>query len=226
MKNSGLVRKSAKQLLPVALIALLAGCANGSFDTAFASDAGEETASQPARPAMMTPARGQHGALGGPGGPMYDRSAGPGGMMPMMSDQMAMMDPEQMGSMMSTRIAKGGEGSPMHDQSAGPGGNMMAMMHEQMAMMDPEVMRSMMSSHMGGSGMMGGRVMPAQHMDEEDVQHHFEHYLNRMDNERLKLGKIDVIDEDTIAADIVTVDDSLVRRHHIDRHSGRITTKN
>jgi hypothetical protein len=41
-------------------------------------------------------------------------------------------------------------------------------------------------------------------------------------NERLKVGDVTRTDDDTIVAEIVTVDDSLVQRLEIDRHSGRM----
>ena len=41
-------------------------------------------------------------------------------------------------------------------------------------------------------------------------------------NDRLKVGSVEAIDDETIAVEIVTVDDSLVVRREIDRDSGRV----
>ena len=41
-------------------------------------------------------------------------------------------------------------------------------------------------------------------------------------NDRLKVGSVEAINEETIAVEIVTVDDSLVVRREIDRNSGRV----
>lgn len=41
-------------------------------------------------------------------------------------------------------------------------------------------------------------------------------------NDRLKVGSVEALDDDTIVVEIVTVDDSLVVRREIDRDSGRI----
>lgn len=41
-------------------------------------------------------------------------------------------------------------------------------------------------------------------------------------NDRLKVGSVEAIDDDTIVVEIVTVDDSLVVRRNIDRSSGRM----
>ncbi len=70
-----------------------------------------------------------------------------------------------------------------------------------------------------------GRVRPISHLTIEDVRHHFEHRVARRGNKRLKVGEVKKVDEDTITADIVTVDDSLVRRLRVDLHSGRVSRK-
>ena len=41
-------------------------------------------------------------------------------------------------------------------------------------------------------------------------------------NDRLKVGSVEVVDDETIAVEIVTVDDSLVVRREIDRDTGRM----
>jgi len=88
----------------------------------------------------------------------------------------------------------------------------------------------MMGSEMMGSGMMrsgmnamfGSRVRPAMNLSVDDVRGYLASQLERLNNKRLKLGDVNSGDA-TITADIVTVDNSLVQRLKIDRHSGAIT---
>lgn len=72
----------------------------------------------------------------------------------------------------------------------------------------------------------GMRVVPVQHLTQADVSHYFEHWLAREDNPRLKLGPVTRVDDNTITADIVTADNSLVERFRLDRHSGRVVADN
>jgi hypothetical protein len=135
------------------------------------------------------------------------------------------------GSMMHHDQGQGG--MPMHGgRHHGDGGQMTtgpgAMGHGLMGrhhMGDGHVGRRMTGHgykrkrhHRGGQM----RVRPAQHLTVDDVSHHFGHYLEQQGNERLKLGKVEQKDDNTITADIVTVDDSLVRRFEVDRHSGLV----
>lgn len=90
----------------------------------------------------------------------------------------------------------------------------------------------MMGPGMGGQGMMGRgfgmghgfgtRVVPSKELSTDDVRHFLEHRLAWRGNKRLKLGEVKEADEDTIIAEIVTVDDSLVQRFKVDRHTGRM----
>ena len=59
-------------------------------------------------------------------------------------------------------------------------------------------------------------------LDIGDVQTRLERWLAMQGNDRLKLGKIEAVDDDTITAEIVTVDDSLVQKLAVDRHSGQM----
>jgi hypothetical protein len=54
----------------------------------------------------------------------------------------------------------------------------------------------------------------------DDVKMRFDRWLAWRGNSRLKLGEVKSRDEDTIVADIVTKDNSLVERFAIDRHTG------
>ncbi len=54
----------------------------------------------------------------------------------------------------------------------------------------------------------------------EDVRKFAEKKLSRHGNDRLKVGKVEATDENTIVAEIVTVDDSLVWKFEIDTRTG------
>ena len=97
--------------------------------------------------------------------------------------------------------------------------------------------RGMMGSGMMGSGMMqggtrsgmdglfGSRVTPIMNLSIEDVRGYLALRLERLNNKRLKLGELKS-DDKTITADIVTVDNSLVQRLKVDRHTGAIEYEN
>ena len=70
-----------------------------------------------------------------------------------------------------------------------------------------------------GPGMMG-RVAPVEELSVNDVKTNFERWLTWMNNPNLKLGKVKEKDKDTITAEIVTKDNSLVRRFEINRETG------
>ena len=53
-----------------------------------------------------------------------------------------------------------------------------------------------------------------------------ERWLAWQGNQRLKLGEVKEKDADTITADIVTKDNSLVERFIVDRHTGFIRRDN
>jgi hypothetical protein len=77
----------------------------------------------------------------------------------------------------------------------------------------------MMQGKHGGHGM---RVVPMKHLTVEDTRHFFEHHLEKMGHKRLKVGTVKELGADSIVAEIVTVDDSLVQRFKVDRHSGAV----
>jgi hypothetical protein len=52
------------------------------------------------------------------------------------------------------------------------------------------------------------------------VKSRMESWLARRDNPRLKVGEVKEKDADTITADIVTKDNSVVERFVVDRHTG------
>lgn len=74
----------------------------------------------------------------------------------------------------------------------------------------------------GGHGMMGPgrRGFAALDLKVEDVKTWFTRRLAIRGNKRLKLGKVTKKDDNTILAEIVTVDGSLVERFAVDRRTG------
>ena len=121
------------------------------------------------------------------------------------------------------------------------GGQMMGGQTQPGQMMGGQMSPGMMQGGQGGMmghGMMGGmmqggqggmmghgfgdRVVPSTHLSTDDVRHFLEHRLARRGNKRLKVGEVKEEGKDSIVADIVTVDDSLVERLKVDRHTGKI----
>ena len=79
-----------------------------------------------------------------------------------------------------------------------------------------------------GSGMgtlFGSHVVPTLNLSEDDVRGFLIARLDRLNNKRLKLGEVKA-DDSTITADVVTVDNSLVQRLKVDRHTGDIEYEN
>ena len=100
-------------------------------------------------------------------------------------------------------------------------------------MMGQGMMRMMQQMHreMMGLGMTGGgyghgsaygksAIQPDQDLSADDVRARIERSLKWHGNERLKVGEVKELDDDTIVAEIVTLDDSLVDRLEVDRHTG------
>jgi hypothetical protein len=82
---------------------------------------------------------------------------------------------------------------------------------------------SMMHGDMGA--LFGSRVTPVMNLSPEDMRGYLGLQLQRLNNKRLKIGDLRS-DDGTITADIVTVDNSLVQRLKIDRHTGAIQYEN
>jgi hypothetical protein len=94
----------------------------------------------------------------------------------------------------------------------------------------------MMGSGMMGSGttqsstptsmsaLFGSRVTPMMALSVEDVRGYLGVQLDRLNNKRLKLG--DIRSDDGTTADVVTLDNSLVQRLKVDRHTGAIEYQN
>ena len=103
------------------------------------------------------------------------------------------------------------------------------MMHSGMGsgMMGQNMGRGMMQggSRSGMGALFGSRVTPVMNLSPEDVRGYLGLQLQRLNNKRLKIGDLKS-DDGTITADIVTVDNSLVQRLKIDRHTGAIQYEN
>ena len=63
-------------------------------------------------------------------------------------------------------------------------------------------------------------------LNTDDVKNRIERWLTWRGNPRLKVGEVKEKDADTITADIVTKDNSLVQRFIVDRHSGTFRQDN
>lgn len=82
----------------------------------------------------------------------------------------------------------------------------------------------MMGPGMMGQGQMGPSMMQPLREDltAKDVKHMMEHRLGWMGNPNINVGKVEEQDDDTIIAEIVTKDGSLVEKMKVDRHTGMI----
>jgi hypothetical protein len=67
------------------------------------------------------------------------------------------------------------------------------------------------------------RVAPRMDLSTDDVRSYFQDQLANEGNKRLKVGKVEALDDNTIEAQIETVDGSLVASYKVDRHTGAIT---
>ena len=144
-------------------------------------------------------------------------------------------------ALIGTPAAAHGPGMMGHDQGSGQAPGMMG--HGMMG-------HGMMGHGMMGHGMMGHGMMGFSHgkghapgmmgrggttgcgpaatggssvdkeLSVEDVTKILEGRLAWRGNDRLKVGKVEEKDEQTIIAEIVTVDDSLVKRLEFDRKTG------
>ena len=88
--------------------------------------------------------------------------------------------------------------------------------------MGPNMMRG---STGGMSALFGSHVVPAMNLSVDDVRGYFTAQLDRLGNKRLKIGNINAVGG-TIAAEVVTVDNSLVQHMKIDRSTGNIDYEN
>ncbi len=69
---------------------------------------------------------------------------------------------------------------------------------------------------------MGPAIDPDKNLSADDVHDGIERSLAWHGNKRLVVGEVKEADEDSIIANIVTKDGSLVRRFDFDRHTGQM----
>jgi hypothetical protein len=88
--------------------------------------------------------------------------------------------------------------------------------------MNPGMMgQGTMNPGMMGQGMSPGTMRPLrQDLTVDDVKHALGHELEWSGNPNLKLGAVEDLDADTVIAEIVTQDGSLVQKLEVDRHTG------
>ena len=128
-------------------------------------------------------------------------------------------------------MMQGGTDQQPADHGMGQGGigqDMMCPMMRSGMMQGGTAGTGMMGSAMMRSGMgalLGSRVTPVMNLSIDDVRGYLASQLEGLNNKRLKVGDIKAGDG-TITADIVTVDNSLVQRLKVDRHTGAITYEN
>jgi hypothetical protein len=72
----------------------------------------------------------------------------------------------------------------------------------------------------------GNQTNQTLNLTTDEVKSRMERWLARRDNPRLKVGEVKEKDADTIIADIVTKDNSLVQRFIVDRHTGFVRQDN
>lgn len=84
----------------------------------------------------------------------------------------------------------------------------------------------MMGSAEGGAPCAGIAPDADRDLDADDVRASLERSLDWHGNKRLKVGEVTETDDDTVVAEIVTVDGSLVQRLEVDRHTGRMQQVN
>lgn len=94
------------------------------------------------------------------------------------------------------------------------------MMQRMMRGMMMGMMRGMMGPRRMGMGMMMGRRLTDRKLDVSEVKRIIDGRLAWQGNKRLKVGNVTEKDADTIIAEILTVDGSLVAKMSMNRTSG------
>ena len=118
----------------------------------------------------------------------------------------------------------GGGGSTMGGEMGH--GMMQGGMGPGMSGMCPMMQGGMGPGMMHGMGaLFGSHVTPIMNLTVEDVRGYLDAQLDGLNNKRLKVGDVKS-DDGSITADIVTVDNSLVQRLKVNRHTGDIEYQN
>jgi hypothetical protein len=140
-----------------------------------------------------------------------------------------MMQGERAPATTSSNMPQGGmsqgmTGSGMMQAGMGPG-MMCPMMSAMMQGGTGQGMTGPGMTRSGTGGMFGSRVTPMMILSVVDVRSYLGVQLERLNNKRLKIGNVSA-DDGAISAEIVTVDNSLVQRMKVDRHTGMIEYEN
>jgi len=206
--------KASLAMIALLLTAPLPALAQGQGAEEHHPESGPGSAAPPAQGGGEMQ-RMPEGTMPESGSMMMDGNAAEMDMMdcPMMA-QMMRMHP----GMMSQRIRLHPDMMAMMHGQKRPGGEMMG--RDPAAVMMMQGGRSGMMMRPGGMGLDAGIVTPIQHLSTDDVRHYFQHRLTQIGNDRLKLGEVAETNDELITVDIVTVDNSLVDRLEVDRHSG------
>jgi hypothetical protein len=154
---------------------------------------------------------------GQPGCPYHYGQGGIGQPMPMHPGMMG-MGQQQMP--MHPGMGMGQQAMPMQPGMMGPGMGMGQQMHPGMGMGQGQMMMGQ------GPIAPGMRILPRMDLSADDVREFLTDVLARSGNPRLQVGEVERVDDDTVRADIVTADGSLVERLNVDRHYGWISRAN
>lgn len=147
-----------------------------------------------------------HGPEWEPSYPPYGPQCG-GHMGPMMGP--GMTGPHMGHGMMGYGMGPGMMGPGMMDRRIGHG------------MMGQGMMRGGMGPMLMQRGMGPETMQPLRSdLSADEVKHMIGHRLSWMGNPNIKLGTVEEKDADTIIAEIVTEDGSLVQSLEVDRHTG------
>jgi hypothetical protein len=177
----------------------------------------DQTGQQTEQPPTTTGGMGPGMMQGGMGPDMMQSGICPGMMQGGMGRGM-------MQSGMCPGMMQGGMGRGMMQSGICPGMMQGGMGRDMMqGGMGPGMMQGGMGS--GGGAIFGSRVTPMMNLSAEDVRSYLAVQLDRLNNKRLKVGDVRS-DDGTITADIVTLDNSLVQRLKVDRHTGAIEYQN
>ncbi len=90
----------------------------------------------------------------------------------------------------------------------------------------PGMMQGYGPGYRSGADVQGNQANQTLNLTTDEVKSRMERWLARRDNPRLKVGEVKEKDADTITADIVTKDNSLVQRFIVDRHTGFVRQDN
>jgi pre-mRNA-processing factor 40 len=174
----------------------------------------------------MGPCQGYGPGYGTGSGMMGPGMMGPGMMGPgMMGPGMmgpGMMGPGMMGPGQGYGPGPGYGMGPGYGYGPGPGYGMGPGMMGPGYGMGPGMMGPGYGYGPGPGYGMGPATAPDKDLSADDVRARLDQSLTWHGNKRLKVGEVTEADDDTIVAEIVTQDGSLVQRFKVNRHTGQM----